>query len=71
MGTLTIRIDEQLESDLNQIAASRHRSKSDLVREWLRREIALARFQELRKKAMPFAEAAGYLSDDDVFRDIS
>jgi hypothetical protein len=26
---------------------------------------------ELRKRMMPFAEAAGYLTDEDVFRDVS
>lgn len=28
-------------------------------------------FEALRKKVMPFAEARGYLTDEDVFSDIS
>jgi len=51
MATLTIRIDEELESSLEQLAKSQHRTKSD--------------------KALPLAEAAGYLTDEDIFRDIS
>ena len=71
MGTLTIRIDDQLENDLEKIARSQHRTKSDLAREMLRKLVAVERFRELRKRALPLAEAAGYISDEDIFRDIS
>ncbi len=71
MGTLTIRIDEQLENDLERLASTQHRTKSDLAREMLRKRIAVERFRELRRKALPLAEAAGYVSDEDIFRDVS
>ncbi|MDS4029648.1 MAG: ribbon-helix-helix protein, CopG family [Candidatus Contendobacter sp.] len=71
MGTLTIRLDEQLEQDLTRLATRTHRTKSDLAREMLRKHLALARLRELRGELMPHAEAAGYLTDDDVFRDVS
>ncbi len=71
MGTLTIRLDEQLEQDLNRLATRTHRTKSDLAREMLRKHLALARMRELRGELMPYAEAAGYLTDDDVFQDVS
>ena len=71
MGTLTIRIDDELENDLEQLAKSQHRTKSDLAREMLRKRVAVERFRQLRRRALPLAEAAGYLSDEDIFRDIS
>ncbi len=71
MGTLTIRIDDELEKALQQLADAQHRTKSDLAREMLRKRIAVERFRALRRKALPLAEAAGYVSDEDVFRDIS
>ena len=71
MGTLTIRLDDELEKDLDQLAKNQHRTKSDLAREMLRRRIAVERFREVRCEALPLAEAAGYVSDEDVFRDIS
>jgi predicted transcriptional regulator len=71
MATLTIRIDEALESSLEQLAKSQHRTKSDLAREMLRKRVAVERFRELRRKSLPLAEAAGYLTDEDIFRDIS
>lgn len=71
MGTLTIRIDDKLEKELEHFAKVQHRSKSDVAREMLRKRLAVERFRELRRKAMPNAGAAGYLTDEDVFRDIS
>lgn len=71
MGTLTIRIDDELEHDLEQLAKSQHRTKSELAREMLRKRVAVERFRDLRRKALPLAEAAGYLIDEDIFRDIS
>ena len=37
----------------------------------LRRQLALLQFERLRKRVLPFAESQGYLTDDDVFRDVS
>ena len=71
MGTLTIRIDDELDKDLEQLARAQHRTKSDLARDMLRKRIAVERFRELRRKALPLAESAGYVSDEDIFREIS
>jgi predicted transcriptional regulator len=71
MATLTMRIDDRMETELSKLAEATHRTKSDLAREMLRRQIAIRRFQDLRAKAVPYAEAAGYLTDEDVFKDAS
>ena len=70
-STLTIRLDPELENQLDRLAASTGRSRSEIVREALRRQLAVSQFQDLRRRMMPFAEAAGYLTDEDVFRDVS
>ena len=71
MTTLTMRIDAPMDAELARLAKATHRTKSDLAREMLRRQLAIRRFQTLRAKALPHAEAAGYLTDEDVFRDVS
>ncbi|MCB1736248.1 MAG: ribbon-helix-helix protein, CopG family [Gammaproteobacteria bacterium] len=71
MTTLTLRIDDQMATDLQRIADMQHRTKSDVAREMLRKDIALEKYRQLRQKALPLAEAAGYLTDEDVFEDIS
>lgn len=71
MGTLTIRLDDKLEVELARLAKRTGRPKSELAREALRKQLAIQRFRRLRRQAMPYAEAAGYLTDEDVFRDVS
>ena len=71
MSTITVRLDEELESLLSSLAERTGRPKSELVREALRRQLTMAKFEELRRTAAPFAEARAWLTDEDVFRDIS
>lgn len=71
MSTITVRLDEQLESELAELAKRTGRPKSELVREALRRQLAVARLEDLRRTTAPFAEARGWLTDEDVFRDVS
>lgn len=68
--TLTIRIDDELEQELKQYVAATHRSKGDIVREALRRQLALARFRAVREEIIPLAEQIGLLTDEDVFKTI-
>jgi len=69
--TLTIRIDDALERELKLVAAATHRAKGDIVREALRRQLALTRFRAVREELLPLAERRGYLADEDVFKAIS
>ena len=71
MGTLTIRLDEKMERELNRLAKLLGRTKSEVARDALRRQLALQTFRALRRAAMPHAAARGYLLDEDVFRDVS
>ena len=71
MGTLTIRLDEKLEQELQRLSRQTGRPKSELAREALRRQLAIQKFRKLRQKLIPYAEAAGWLTDEDVFRDVS
>ncbi len=69
--TLTIRLDDTLESELEQASAATHRPKGDIVREALRRQLALMRFRAVREELLPMAEQNGYLTDEDVFKAVS
>lgn len=71
MTTLTIRLSEELKSDLDQLSRDEHKAVSDIVRESLKRYIAIERFRSVRKKVLPFAEAQGLLTDEDVFKALS
>ncbi len=70
-AVLTIRLDPDLQRQLACLARRTGRSRSELAREALRRQLALTQFDDLRRRIMPFAEARGYLTDEDVFRDVT
>ncbi len=71
ISTLTIRLDKDLDALLSRASKQSGKSKSEVAREALRRQLRIVQFEFLRRKAMPFAEARGYLTDEDVFREIS
>jgi predicted transcriptional regulator len=70
-SVLTIRLDPDLERLVARVARRTGRSRSEVVRDAVRRQLALAEFQDLRRRVMPLAEASGYLTDEDVFKDVS
>jgi putative PIN family toxin of toxin-antitoxin system len=56
MSTITVRLDRKLEQQLNRLARKTGRPKSDLVREALRRQLAIARvFQDTNVLVAAFA----------------
>jgi len=69
--TLTIRIDKELEQLLEELSKRSGRTKSDLAREALKRQLTIESFQQLRKELLPYGEAKGWLTDEDVFREVS
>ena len=70
-STLTLRLDADLDALLEKLVEQTGRSRSELAREALRRQLTLVEFEQQRRLVLPFAEARGYLTDEDIFRDIS
>lgn len=70
-ATVTIRLDAELQRELDHLCEQLGRSRSEVVRDALRRQIALLRFERSRRAVLPLAEAQGILTDEDVFRIVS
>ncbi len=68
-STLTIRLYAELDKLLTKAAQQSGQNRSEIAREALRRQLRVSQFEALRRKIMPFAEARGYLTDEDVFRE--
>lgn len=68
---ITVRIEAQLAEQLEAAAERRGRTPSALARELLERQLAAAPLDRLRRQIMPFAGARGYVTDEDLFRDVS
>jgi predicted transcriptional regulator len=71
MNTITVRLPNELKSDLQKLSHAQNKPVSDIVRESIRRYVAVEKFRALRKRVLPFAEAQGFLTDEDVFKAIS
>ena len=69
--SITIRLDSRLAQLLDRVVEQTGRTRSEFVREALIRQLNLVQFEQIRRKVLPFAEARGYLTDEDVVRDIS
>jgi len=67
---MTIRLPDELRKMLDQISKEERLPVSDLVRESIRRYAAVYRFRQLRRRVLPFAEAQGLLTDEDVFESL-
>jgi predicted transcriptional regulator len=68
---VTVRLEPSLERELDRVSRELGRTRSEIVRDALRRQLPLLKFEKARGQLMPFAEARGYLTDEDVFRDVS
>jgi predicted transcriptional regulator len=70
-ATLSIRLDGDLDRLLGKASRQAGRSRSEVARGALRRQLRLTQFEAIRRRMMPFAEARGFLTDEDVFEQIS
>jgi predicted transcriptional regulator len=70
-SALTIRLDADLDELLTKASKQAGLTRSELAREALRRQLRINQLDALRKRIMPFAEARGFLTDEDVFNEIS
>ena len=70
-NTITIRLDEKLAKKLAHVAERSGRTRSDVIRDALRRQLAITILDEVREKLVPLAEKQGIYTDEDVFRKLS
>ena len=68
---VTVRIPDDLRKELVEISNAEAKPISDLVRESIQKYVAIYNFRRLRNTILPFAEAQGILTDEDVFKSIS
>jgi predicted transcriptional regulator len=70
-SAVTIRIEPDLQKLLDKVCKQSGRTRSDIIRDSLKRQLSIIRFEQLRRKVLPFAEARGYLTDEDVNKAVS
>ena len=70
-SAVTIRIEPDLQKLLDKGCKQSGRTRSDIVRDSLKRQLSIIHFEQLRRQVLPFAEARGYLTDEDVNKAVS
>ena len=70
-ATLSIRLDKDLDRRLGKASRQIGKNRSEVARDALRRQLRLTQFEAIRRRMMPFAEARGFLTDKDVFAQVS
>jgi predicted transcriptional regulator len=68
---ISIRLPDDLKRGLQEMSKEESRPISELIRESLKKYITVYRFRKIREKVLPFAEAQGILTDEDVFKIVS
>lgn len=66
--TVAVSLPEELAAELDALAEREGASRSEIVRDALRRYLAVREFHRLREAILPVAEAQGVYTDEDVFR---
>ena len=69
--TVTISLPEPMNDELTAVSDEEGVSRSEVVREALKRFFALREFRALRKEFLLEAQARGIVTDDDVFSRVS
>lgn len=69
--TVSISLPEEVKTALDEAVAEEGVSRSDLVRQALQDYLFVRRFRRLRQELIPYAEAQGVYSDEDVFKRVS
>ena len=69
--SVTIRLDAKLQRELARLSRQLGRSRSEVIRDALRRQLALVKFEQIRRGLLPLAEAKGIITDEDVFAIVS
>ena len=69
--SISVSLPADLKAELDRFSEAEGVSRSDLFREALRDYLFIRRFRALRRELMPYAEAQGLYTDEDVFRAFS
>ena len=65
ISAVRIRIEPDLRKLLDKVCIQSGRTRSDIIRDSLKRQLSIIRFKQLRRQVLPFAGERGYLTDED------
>lgn len=66
-----MRLDDDLTPLLDELCRTSGQTRSAVMRDALKSHLARLRFEQLRRRVKPHAGARGFLTDEDVFNQVS
>lgn len=69
--TFTVSLPPAMRKELDAFVKRTGKKRTEIVREAVRRQLALERFRALRERLVPKARAQGIYTDDDIFKLVS
>ncbi|SOD88722.1 antitoxin [Spirosoma fluviale] len=71
MTVVSVELDDKLAGELKQISESLQTSEVDLIKKAVDNFLRQQRMDRIRAEIKPYAEAAGFLTEEDIYREIS
>ena len=68
---ISVSFPKEMAVELDKLAKESGRTRSEIVKEALRSFLWEERFRTFRSKIRPKAKKRGFITDEDVFKDIS
>ncbi|MCK6426800.1 MAG: ribbon-helix-helix protein, CopG family [Burkholderiaceae bacterium] len=70
-AVLTVRLNDEEAAELDRLVQWTGRTRSELVRDALRAQALRETLRQLHDELGPQARAGGWLTEDDILRDVS
>jgi metal-responsive CopG/Arc/MetJ family transcriptional regulator len=69
--TVTVSLPRAICKELDALVKRTGKTRNEVVRDAVRRQLSLERFRTLRERLVPKAQARGLYTDEDVFKLVS
>ncbi|GAB3577283.1 hypothetical protein GCM10027578_44690 [Spirosoma luteolum] len=71
MTVVAVELDDKVATDLKEVASSLQTPEADLVRKAISNYLRQLRMDRIQQESQPHIEAAGFLTDDDIYTEVS
>ena len=71
MTVVAVELEDKVAVDLNQLAESLQIDEANVVQRAVVNYLRQLRMDRIRAEIRPYAEAAGFFSEEDIYREIS
>ncbi|MFD2570154.1 ribbon-helix-helix domain-containing protein [Spirosoma soli] len=71
MTVVSVELDDKQAVELKQVSESMQTPETDLIRKAINNYLRQYRMDQIRSRTQPYVEAAGFLTEDDIYREIS